>query len=67
MLATLCLARMTLCTPIPVAEANQEFDRILASASVGNLTQNPSIKNVDPYKPTKTVLDRYLGNPGKIW
>ena len=66
MLATVALAGLACCKPIPEAKANQEFDRLLASASVGNLTQNTNLKNVDPYMPKKTLLDRYLENPGKL-
>ena len=66
MLATVGLAGLACCGPIPEAKANQEFDRMLASASVGNLTQNTNLKNVDPYMPKKTLLDRYLENPGKL-
>ena len=51
---------------IPDAKANQELNRLLASAAVGNLTPNANLKNVDPYMPKKTLLDRYLENPGKL-
>ena len=60
------LASLGCCEPLPDAKANQEFDRLLAAASVGNLTPNANLKNVDPYMPKKTLLDRYLENPGKL-
>ena len=61
MLATAAFASLA----IPDAKANQEFDRLLASAAVGNLTPNANVKNYAPYT-KKTLLDRYLENPGKL-
>ena len=54
-----------ICGPIP--EPNEEFNRILHAASIGNLSQNKNVKDVDPYVPKKTLLDRYLENPGTYW
>ena len=65
MLATAALASLACCEPIPDAKANQEFDRLLASAAVGNLTPNANVKNYAPYT-RKTLLDRYLENPGEL-
>jgi hypothetical protein len=46
--------------PIP----NSEFDRLLALAAHGNLTPAADLPQYAPYN--RTLLDKYLQNPGKF-
>ena len=50
---------------VPHALPNDEFNRLLLQAAEGNLTQDKSVKPVAPYHHEKTLLDRFMENPGK--
>ena len=50
------------CKPLP--DANKEFDRLLALAAFGNLTPSSNLPEYAPYN--RTLLDKYLQNPGKL-
>ena len=59
------LSSLGCCEPLPDPKANQEFDRLLSLAASGNLTPSANVPNYAPYT-MKTLLDRYLENPGKL-
>ena len=59
------VASLGCCEPLPDAKANQEFDRLLSLAASGNLTPSANVPNYAPYT-RKTLLDKYLENPGKL-
>ena len=50
------------CKPLP--DANKEFDRLSALPALGNLTPAADLPQYAPYN--RTLLDKYLQNPGKL-